>query len=212
PDLASVMRYVAHGVATGLTLPSASDAFTFEDSDQEAMLVTDRSGVIRHGSETARRLLLLATTSEINPASLKAAVNQRASAALNALCERLDAVARGDDSAPPVLSLDTKWGRHVLRAYWLDDDDAPDALIGVRGELIPRGGSDRARECDAAQCRRWTFSRVASPQAGPLLRPPNVLVVLDRLGVGVHGRVADEARRKLAAPRVEVGVKHRHHD
>lgn len=132
-DLASVMRYVAHGVATGLSQLPATDAFTFEDSDQEAMLVTDRSGAIRHGSETARRLLLLATTSEINPASLKAAVNQRASAALNALCERLDAVARGDDSAPPVLSLDTKWGRHVLRAYWLDDDyDAPDALIGVR--------------------------------------------------------------------------------
>ena len=132
-DLASVMRYVAHGVATGLTLPSASDAFTFEDSDQEAMLVTDRSGAIRHGSETARRLLLLATTSEINPASLKAALNQRASAALNALCERLDAVAHGDDSTPPVVTLDTKWGRHVLRAYWLDDDyDAPDALIGVR--------------------------------------------------------------------------------
>src|SRR5439155_1557222 len=56
-DLASVMRYVAHGVATGLSQLPATDAFTFEDSDQEAMLVTDRSGVIRHGSETARRLL-----------------------------------------------------------------------------------------------------------------------------------------------------------
>jgi DNA-binding CsgD family transcriptional regulator len=130
-DLASVMRYVAHGVATGLTQP-ADDAFTFEDSEQEAMLVTDRSGTIRHASETARRLLLLATTSEINPASLKSAVNQRATAALRALCERLDAVARGDESLPPVLTLDTKWGRHVLRAYWLDDCTAPDALIGVR--------------------------------------------------------------------------------
>ncbi len=132
-DLMSVMRYVSHGVATGLTQPPADDAFTFEDSEQEAMLVTDRSGAIRHGSETARRLLLLATTSDINPSSLKAAVNQRAAGALHALCERLDAVARGDESSPPVLTLDTKWGRHVLRAYWLDDDyTASDALIGVR--------------------------------------------------------------------------------
>ena len=132
-DLASVMRYVSHGVATGLTQPASDDVFSFEDSEQEAMLVTDRSGTIRHGSETARRLLLLATTSEINPASLKSAVNQRAAAALQALVERLDAVARGDDSVPPVLTLETKWGRHVLRAYWLDDDcTSSDALIGVR--------------------------------------------------------------------------------
>jgi DNA-binding CsgD family transcriptional regulator len=96
------------------------------------MLVTDRAGNIRHGSEKARRLLLLATTSEINPESLKAAVNERAHAALKALCAKLDAVARGEESTPPVLSLDTKWGRHVLRAYWLDDDsEAADALIGI---------------------------------------------------------------------------------
>ena len=132
-DLASVMRYVSHGVATGLLQPAFGDGYAFEDSEQEAMLVTDRSGTIRHGSETARRLLLLATTSEINPASLKSAVNQRAAGALRALVDRLDAIAQGEDSSPPVVTLDTKWGRHVMRAYWLDDDcTARDALIGVR--------------------------------------------------------------------------------
>jgi DNA-binding CsgD family transcriptional regulator len=134
-DLASVMRYVAHGIAGDETrprdLPPAT--FAFEDSDDEAMLVTDRNGNIRHGSEKARRLLLLATTSDINPASLKAAVNERAGQALHTLCSRLDAVARGEEPTPPVMSLDTKWGRHLLRAYWLDDDyQAADALIGVR--------------------------------------------------------------------------------
>jgi DNA-binding CsgD family transcriptional regulator len=134
-DLASVMRYVAHGIAGGDTRPKegAAAAFTYEDSDDEAMLVTDRAGNIRHGSEKARRLLLLATTSDINPASLKAAVNERAVQALRTLCARLDAVARGEEPTPPVMSLDTKWGRHLLRAYWLDDDyQAADALIGVR--------------------------------------------------------------------------------
>ena len=133
-DLASVMRYVAHGVSGGEARAATLDtALTFEDTDDEAMLVTDRGGAIRHGSEKGRRLLLLATTSDINPASLKAAVNEPAIQALRALCARLDAVARGEEDAPPVMVLDSKWGRFVLRAYWLDDDfKDSDALIGVR--------------------------------------------------------------------------------
>lgn len=130
-DLASVMRYVSHGIAVGEHAAPAE--LQLRDSDEEALLVVDRRGRIRHGSEKARRLLLLATTSEINPATLKAAVNDRAAQALRALAERLEAIARGEESAPPAMTLDTKWGRHVLRAYWLDDDrGAPEALIGVR--------------------------------------------------------------------------------
>ncbi|HEX7559305.1 MAG TPA: helix-turn-helix transcriptional regulator [Usitatibacter sp.] len=131
-DLASVMRYIGHGIAGDQTRHHGS-TLTFEDSDEEVMLVTDRAGGIRHGSEKARRLLLLATTSDINPASLKAAVNERAAQALRTLASRLDAVALGDEALPPAMSLDTKWGRYLLRAYWLDDDyQASDALIGVR--------------------------------------------------------------------------------
>ena len=131
-DLASVIRYVAHGVA-GDEARVADAALTFEESEDEAMLVTDRAGTIRHASEKGRRLLLLATTSEINPASLRASVNDCARSALKELCGKLDAVARGDEATPPVLTLDSKWGRYVMRAYWLDDDyQAADALIGVR--------------------------------------------------------------------------------
>ena len=131
-DLSSVMRYVGHGIAGDDARPR-EDAFAFQDSEDEAMLVTDRRGGIRHASEKGRRLLLLATTSDINPASLKAAVNERAANALRGLVARLDAVARGEDALPPVMQLDTKWGRHVLRAYWLDDDyQASEALVGVR--------------------------------------------------------------------------------
>jgi DNA-binding CsgD family transcriptional regulator len=133
-DLASIMKYVAHGVAMGDgPLPEGASGYAFRDSDDEAMLVIDRAGNLRHGSEKARRLLLLATTSDINPASLKAAVNDRPMQVLKTLCARLVAIARGEDSAPPVITLDTKWGRHILRAYWLDDDPfAPEALVGVR--------------------------------------------------------------------------------
>ncbi|HUL97061.1 MAG TPA: LuxR C-terminal-related transcriptional regulator [Usitatibacter sp.] len=131
-DLASVMRYVGHGLAGDEARPAPGEPLAFEDTEDEAMLVTDRAGTVRHGSERARRLLLLATTSEINPASLKSAVNERASATLRILAQRLEAVARGEESAPPAMSIDTKWGRYILRAYWLDEAGSPGALLGVR--------------------------------------------------------------------------------
>jgi DNA-binding NarL/FixJ family response regulator len=130
-DLGSVMRYVAHGVAGGDARPDA--AFAFQDSDDEAMLVTDRSGRVRHASEKGRRLLVLATTSDINPASLKSTVNERATQALRSLCAKLDSATRGDEAAPPVMTFDSRWGRHIMRAYRLHDDPgSADALIGVR--------------------------------------------------------------------------------
>jgi DNA-binding CsgD family transcriptional regulator len=132
-ELSSVMRYVGHGIAAEDLRPRAGAGFAFQDSEDEAMLVTDRTGRIRHGSEQARRLLLLATTSEINPASLKSGAGERSTHALATLASRLQGIARGDDCAPPMLTLETQWGRFILRAYWLDDDSAaPDALIGVR--------------------------------------------------------------------------------
>lgn len=130
-DLASVMRYLSHGIAVGARTPQA--ALALRDSGEEEMLVVDRAGRIRHGSERARRLLFLATTSEIGPASLKPAADERSGRALRALCARLEAVDRGEDPAPPALTLDTRWGRHVMRACWLDDaPHSTHALVGVR--------------------------------------------------------------------------------
>ena len=132
-ELASVMRYVGHGVAGGDPRLEGTSVLSFEDSEEEAMLVVDRSGAIRNATEKGRRLLLLATTSEINPQSLKASVNDRAVAALRALCHKLEGVARGEEASPPIMTFDTRWGRHVMRAYWLNDDyDSADCLVGVR--------------------------------------------------------------------------------
>jgi DNA-binding CsgD family transcriptional regulator len=129
-DLTSVVRYISHGVAAGMA-STMNGAGSYQDTDDEAMLVLE-GGAIRHASEKARRLLLLATTSEINAASLGAAVNERASLALKQVCDRLQAVGRGEDSAPPAITLESKWGRYVMRAYWLDDDRSARAPIGVR--------------------------------------------------------------------------------
>ncbi len=93
-DLSSVMRYIAHGVAGGDAQPPATDELDFEETEDEAMLVTDGAGVVRHASERGRRMLLLATTSEINPASLKAAVNERAASTLRSLCAKARSLRR----------------------------------------------------------------------------------------------------------------------
>jgi DNA-binding CsgD family transcriptional regulator len=130
-DLSSVIRYVAHGIAAGGE-SMVNGTTTFQDSEDEALLITDANGTVRHASEKARRLLLLATTSDLNPASMGAAVNERASQALRNVCARLEAVERGEDTAPPVMTLDSKWGRYVMRAYWLDDDHSALAPVGVR--------------------------------------------------------------------------------
>jgi DNA-binding CsgD family transcriptional regulator len=131
-DLASVMRYIAYGVAGGEGHAGPAGDMAFEETEDEAMLVADGAGTIRHASQRGRRLLLLATTSEINASSLTSAVNDRAQATLRGLCGKLQAVARGEDASPPMLALDSAWGRYVMRAYWLDDERGPGALIGVR--------------------------------------------------------------------------------
>ncbi len=132
-DLASVIRYIAHGVAVGEEASAVASDLAFRDSEDDAMLVTDREGRVRHASEKGRRLLLLATTGEINAASFGAAANDRAADLLRTLCARLEAVERGEDRSPPAVALDTRWGRYRLRAYWLDDDRAsPEALVGIR--------------------------------------------------------------------------------
>jgi DNA-binding CsgD family transcriptional regulator len=132
-DLASVMRYVAHGL-TAKEMRSAVDqlAFAYEDSEEEAMLVTDASGSIRFASDNGLRLLLLATVSEITPATLMSAVGEGAARTIKALCARLEAGARGLEKAPSAITLDSKWGRFVLRGYRLRDGSTREARIGLR--------------------------------------------------------------------------------
>src|SRR6185369_2152193 len=56
-DLASVMRHVASGLAVlDSRLPRNRLAFTFEDSDEEAMLVIDALGAISFASDNGLRL------------------------------------------------------------------------------------------------------------------------------------------------------------
>jgi len=127
-DLASVMRHVASGLAVlDSRLPRNRLAFTFEDSDEEAMLVIDALGAISFASDNGLRLLLLATASEVTLASLKAARNGGAHRSIDAVRARLKSFETSE-----VITLDSGWGRFVLRCCRLSDGLGCDARIGMR--------------------------------------------------------------------------------
>ena len=130
-DLASVMHYVSHGIADAGRLPQDQLAFAYEDCDEEAMIVTDCLGTIHFASEKGLQLLLLATVRDIGPAALGAPISDGAARAIKLLCGKLTATARGVEVTPAV-TLDSPWGRFVLRGYRLSDGQRGEARIGLR--------------------------------------------------------------------------------
>jgi DNA-binding CsgD family transcriptional regulator len=131
--LASVMHYVSRGMAaTELRLARDQLAFAYEDTEEEALLVTDSLGTIHFASESGMRLLLLATAPAITPAILRSATADAAARAIKAVCGRLEAAARGLEAAPASITLDSCWGRFVLRGYRLKAGQGSRARIGLR--------------------------------------------------------------------------------
>jgi DNA-binding CsgD family transcriptional regulator len=78
------------------------------------------------------RLLLLATAPAITPAILRTATADAAARAIKAVCGRLEAAARGLEAAPASITLDSCWGRFVLRGYRLKAGQGSRARIGLR--------------------------------------------------------------------------------
>lgn len=132
----AISGYIAHGLDDTIahTRYGKADA-GYRDSDQQAMLTLDRNGAVQHCSSAARRMLLFVALDSVNRGTVD---QQEAStrALMRELAAQLLAVfAAGDDSArtPPGMIVTNRWGRFVLRAYWLTDDvNGPDALIGVQ--------------------------------------------------------------------------------
>jgi DNA-binding NarL/FixJ family response regulator len=127
-DLASVLRYVACGLAVSDSHSLRGQlAFAFEDSEEEAMLVTDTFGSISFASDNGLRLLLLATASEITLSVLRAARNGGAHRSIEVVRARLKSV-----EASTTITLDSGWGRFVLRSCRLSDGHGQEARIGMR--------------------------------------------------------------------------------
>jgi DNA-binding CsgD family transcriptional regulator len=134
--IAAIAGYIAHGLDDSF---GAGKYGTFDesyrDTDHQAMLTLERYGTLRHCSSAARRLLLYVTLDSVNRGTI-AQQDVAIRGLLRELADQLTAVffpRENVASAPPAMVVTNRWGRFVLRAYWLTDDvQAPDALIGVQ--------------------------------------------------------------------------------
>lgn len=134
--IAAVAGYIAHGLDDSFGVRNhAASEHSYRDTDHQAMLTLERNGTPRHCSRAARNLLQYVALDSFNRGTfmqqdaaigdlLRDVANQ-----LSAVYLRRECAA----GAPPAMAVTNRWGRFVLRAYWLTDDmHAPDALIGVQ--------------------------------------------------------------------------------
>lgn len=134
--IANIVGYVAHGLddSFGAAKHAAADP-GYRDTDHHAMLTLERDGTLRHCSSAARKLLQYVTLDSVNRGTV-AQQDEAIRGLMRELADQLGAVfvQREDVAvAPPALVVTNRWGRFVLRAYWLTDDvRAVDALIGVQ--------------------------------------------------------------------------------
>jgi DNA-binding CsgD family transcriptional regulator len=134
--IAAIAGYIAHGLddSFGAGKQTAVDQ-SYRDTDHQAMLTLKRDGTLRHCSSAARRLLQYVTLDSVNRGTV-AHQDAAIGGLMRELADRLTAVfmQREDTTVtPPAMVVTNRWGRFVLRAYWLTDDvHTPDALIGVQ--------------------------------------------------------------------------------
>jgi DNA-binding CsgD family transcriptional regulator len=134
--IAAIAGYIAHGLddSFGAGKYAAVDQ-SYRDTDHQAMLTLERDGTLRHCSSAARRLLLYVTLDLVNRGTV-AQQGVAIGGLMRELADQLTAVfVQPEDiaAAPPAMVVTNRWGRFVLRAYWLTDDvHAPDALIGAQ--------------------------------------------------------------------------------
>ena len=122
------------------------DAFT--ETDDRALFVADRNGLVRHASREAQRLLMMALVPRWSPTANWSSWHEPAPE-IAALCRSLAATANGEiGRSPPVQRLQTPWGAFVLRAYWLGatDETEQTSQIGITIERrVPRALALRRR-------------------------------------------------------------------
>ena len=133
--ISAIANYIAHALddASVIGRHAGSDQ-NYRDTDHQAMLLLGRDGSLRHCSSAARRLLQFVTLDSLNRGTLDQ-LDSAIQSLMRELAEHLIAVFRrgGAIDNPPGIVVTNRWGRFVLRAYWLTDDaESPDALIGVQ--------------------------------------------------------------------------------
>ena len=102
---------------------------------ETGLFVMDCAGRLLFASDTARRLLSLIRYPAYPFGRPGIIADVAIPPTLVQLCRNLDAVFRGGDVPPPMLTHIAPRGRFLFRAHWLDPlNREPDALIGVTVE------------------------------------------------------------------------------
>ena len=114
-----------------------SEAFAgqFVESDQEGLVVVDGQGRIVQGTAQALNLLSMATQPRFNRVTPPLASGDPTPETVKGLLSRLRTVLQGGESLPPRDTFETPWGRFLLSAYALSDEQEGEiglAAIQVR--------------------------------------------------------------------------------
>lgn len=124
--LVRLMPYVAHA----MTAQQPPKDIVYCEQGTNGMMVMTTHGTILYQSQSAKKLLNLASNPviNINAAERKAALIAR----LTQLCHNLDTIFRGEEAAPPSWCFVNGLGRFIFRACWLNTQayDSND-LIGL---------------------------------------------------------------------------------
>jgi DNA-binding CsgD family transcriptional regulator len=124
--LSSIMHYINHAVAAPL---GASTAVTdYIDSHDDAVILVDAGGQIRHASEQGKRLAVQAAGGAFAP-DFCGVEDIGVKAVLRDVVGRL---ARGEI---PQMTKHTHWGRIQLRAYYLGDAPLEDGAVAVPNDV-----------------------------------------------------------------------------
>jgi DNA-binding CsgD family transcriptional regulator len=119
----------------------------FVDSDDRALILADRDGMVRRASVQARNILMMALNPRWSPATNW--LTREPIPEIARLCRGLMATATGEiGQSPPVSRLKNPWGEFVMRAYWLGPTDGAEQTqeIGITIERkVPRALALRRR-------------------------------------------------------------------
>ncbi|MEO5862784.1 MAG: helix-turn-helix transcriptional regulator [Burkholderiales bacterium] len=119
--------YLAHALNARPTAPAQ-----FVDAGESAVVVVNRRGGIEHQSSEGRRLLLLAAHPRIAPGAVDWRGDSAVPAVLGNLLDRIEAVAAGRPTFPPIIELQSPWGKFVMRAYPMESSVAtPNSLVVI---------------------------------------------------------------------------------
>jgi DNA-binding CsgD family transcriptional regulator len=116
-------------VAYALQAPDNKD-IQYSENGSSGMMIMDTQGIILSLSHEAKKLLALACHPILTVDARSKEVELLAK--LSQLCGNLEAVSRGQQTAPPCWCYTGANGRFMFRAYWLDrQNNEPGGLIGM---------------------------------------------------------------------------------